>query len=101
MSEFEKFCPKIQGGGGNQLLYLAELHFFRIFLQIYFLPNHHFVQKILYFLLELLALKMWKVGENIKAMFSPDNAAISLWMGIESEKRIQGIANILIFSTDF
>ena len=30
------------------------------------------------FLLELLALKMWKVGGNIKAMFSPDNAAISL-----------------------
>ena len=47
---------------------------------------------------------MWKVGENIKAMFSPDNAAISLWMGIESEKRIQGIENIyfsLIFSAGF
>ena len=39
---------------------------------------------------------MWKVGENIKAMFSPDNAAISLWMGIESEKRIQGIENIFL-----
>ena len=39
---------------------------------------------------------MWKVGANIKAMFSPDNAAISLWMGIESEKRIQGIANIFL-----
>ena len=29
-------------------------------------------------------------------MFSPDNAAISLWMGIESEKRIPGIENILL-----